>query len=148
VVSLSEEQTRSIGSRLGELLKPGLLVGLRGDLGAGKTRFVQGLARGLAIPDEEVSSPTFVLCHVYRGRLTLLHVDVYRLRTIDEFRDLAVDEALDSGAAVVVEWSDRVEPALPEDRIDVQLDDVGVDRRRLRIAGLGPVSREVVARWK
>jgi len=145
--STSEDDTLRIGRRLGELIEGGILIGLDGELGSGKTCLVRGLALGLKIPPDEVSSPTFVICHVYQGRLTLLHVDVYRLRQVEEYEELGVAESLDRGAAVVVEWSERVAIALPPDRIQVRIDDSGEFNRKLTIEARGARSQRVLEKW-
>jgi tRNA threonylcarbamoyladenosine biosynthesis protein TsaE len=102
----SPNETEAAGEELGRRLRPGDLVLLKGELGAGKTTFVRGIARGCgsAAP---VASPTFQLVRIYPGRLQLAHVDLYRLEEGDELRDLGLDELLDMGA-VVVEWGDRL----------------------------------------
>jgi tRNA threonylcarbamoyladenosine biosynthesis protein TsaE len=102
----SPEETEAAGEELGRRLRQGDLVLLRGELGAGKTTFVRGIARGCgsAAP---VASPTFQLVRIYPGRLQLAHVDLYRLEKGDDLRDLGLDELLDAGAAVV-EWGDRL----------------------------------------
>ena len=146
-ISESERETRIFASRLGDILEGGILIGLDGELGSGKTCFVQGLAHGLGIPPEDVSSPTFVICHVYQGEMTLLHVDAYRLRQIDEFEELAIPESLESGAVVIVEWSERVTAALPADRLQVQIDELSPKRRRITISAGGEFSRKVLAKW-
>ena len=119
--SRSPEQTRRLGIRLGSLLRPGDLVCLSGDLGAGKTTLVQGLAQGWGSLDA-VSSPTFVLCNDYRrpdGRI-LYHLDAYRLANACEAEDLDLDLMLENGA-LVVEWAERIQPALPRERLWLKL---------------------------
>jgi len=123
----SAEETEAEGERLGRTLRPGDLLLLVGPLGAGKTTFVRGLARGAGSADA-VASPTFVLVRNYRGRLPLAHVDLYRLDRAPELRDLGLDELLDEGA-VVVEWGDRLEA--PGAKV-VTIEPLGGDRRRLR----------------
>ncbi len=142
----SEDETKAIGRRLGELLSPGALVALDGDLGSGKTRFVQGIAQGLGISPDEVSSPTFVLCHVYHGRLTLLHVDAYRLKSPNEIADLGISEALEEGSIVVIEWAGRISAALPADIIHVQIDEINPSKRRIVIEAHGPNSQQILTR--
>jgi tRNA threonylcarbamoyladenosine biosynthesis protein TsaE len=105
LVTHSEEETSAAGERLAPRLRPGDVVLLHGDLGAGKTAFVRGLARGLGAPPDEVSSPTFTLVQEYRGRLTLYHVDLYRLQP-HELEDLGLDELTEAGV-VAVEWAER-----------------------------------------
>jgi tRNA threonylcarbamoyladenosine biosynthesis protein TsaE len=106
LVTRSEEATSAAGERLASRLRPGDVVLLHGDLGAGKTAFVRGLARGLGAPPDEVSSPTFTLVQEYRGRLTLYHVDLYRLQP-HEAGDLGLDELSDGSSVVAVEWAER-----------------------------------------
>lgn len=145
--TFSEEETRAVGRRIGERLEAGMLVGVSGELGSGKTRLVQGMAAGLGIPIAEVTSPTFVLCHAYQGRLPLLHLDAYRLKSSQEFEELGVFEALENGAAAVVEWSDRVDAALPADRLQVFLVELGEQHRRIALEARGPISQILLAKW-
>jgi tRNA threonylcarbamoyladenosine biosynthesis protein TsaE len=120
-ISRSAEQTRRIGMRLGALLQTGDLICLVGDLGAGKTTFVQGLAAGWGSPDM-TSSPTFVIVNVYRrpegGRM--FHMDAYRLASSDEAEDLDIDAMLENGP-LVVEWADRIQPVFPEGYLWISL---------------------------
>ena len=120
-------ETEAAGEELGRRLRAGDLVLLKGELGAGKTTFVRGMARGSgsAAP---VASPTFQLVRIYPGRLQLAHVDLYRLEKGDELRDLGLDELLDAGA-VVVEWGERIDS--PTAAL-VSIEHLGDDRRRIR----------------
>ena len=121
IISRSTEQTQRIGMRLGALLQMGDLVGLVGDLGAGKTTLVQGLAAGWGSLDP-VSSPTFVLVNIYRRSddVRLHHVDAYRLSGPDEAIDLDLDEMMACGP-MVIEWADRITAALQKDRFLVNM---------------------------
>jgi tRNA threonylcarbamoyladenosine biosynthesis protein TsaE len=135
--SRSPEETRRLAVSLSPLLRPGDVLALGGDLGAGKTTFVQGLAAGLGIV-EHVTSPTFVLMKEYAGgRYPLLHMDVYRLDRMQEVVDLGYDEFLDPSHIVVVEWGDMVEPLLPKEHMAIQLR-----------YGAGESTREIVLRPK
>lgn len=119
--SSSPAETRAIGQRLGRALRPGDVVVLEGDLGAGKTTFTQGLAIGMGI-DEAITSPTFVLAREVPAGTTgvaLTHVDAYRLTSLEEWDDLDIDLA---NTAVVIEWGARVQRALPSDRIAVRFE--------------------------
>jgi tRNA threonylcarbamoyladenosine biosynthesis protein TsaE len=127
VETASAEETEVEGERLGRTLRRGDLLLLVGPLGAGKTTFVRGLARGVGSADA-VASPTFVLVRNYRGRVPLAHVDLYRLERAPELRDLGLDELLDEGA-VVVEWGDRLDA--PGAKV-ITIEPSGADRRRLR----------------
>lgn len=119
--SRSPDQTRRVGMRLGALLQPGDLVCLSGDLGAGKTTLVQGIAQGWGSLDA-VSSPTFVLCNLYRrpDGIALNHLDAYRLQSAFEAEDLDLDQMLENGA-LIVEWPERIRSALPKDCLWVEL---------------------------
>jgi len=110
--AVEEATTKAIGAALAGVLRPGDVVGLTGDLGAGKTRLVQGAAAALDVEDPVVS-PTFMLVRSYEGRLSLQHVDAYRLSGAAELEDLGIEEVLPPGAVAFVEWADRVVEALP-----------------------------------
>ncbi len=128
-------QTRELGRRLAGLLVGGEVIELCGPLGAGKTQFAKGLARGLGVSaDEPVVSPTFVLMRQYQGRLLLCHVDAYRLGGLDELADLGLEELLAGGDAVVaIEWADRFARFLDARYFCVELEHGGDRRRRVRI---------------
>jgi tRNA threonylcarbamoyladenosine biosynthesis protein TsaE len=121
--------TRAIGEALAALLQPGDVVLLVGGLGSGKTTFVQGLARGLGVKGD-VTSPTFTLCHAHAGRLDLVHVDLWRLDRQSEILDLGLDEELDDGAVVVVEWGEAAEPLLGDRALVVQFASGGGEQER------------------
>ena len=114
------EQTRSIAGRIAGLVRPGDLILLSGDLGAGKTAFVQGFGRALGVEDP-ITSPTFTLAQRYEGTMVVNHLDVYRLGHIDEVLDLALPELLDERSVTVIEWGDAIAGALPADYLEVQL---------------------------
>lgn len=126
----SAEETRRLAVSLSPVLVPGDMVVLAGDLGAGKTTFVQGLAVGLGIT-EQVTSPTFILMKEYLGgRYPLMHLDIYRLGMIQEVMDLGYDEFLDPSYVVVIEWGDIIEPLLPKDHLQVELANLEADESR------------------
>ena len=127
----SEDQTVAAARRLAERLPPGALVLLTGDLGAGKTAFVRGLAAGLGIDPDDVSSPTFTLIQEYAGARVLRHVDLYRLQGA-EADDLGLDELNEDGAVVAIEWAERLS-APPGAAIRVTIVDLGGDVREIRI---------------
>lgn len=131
------EDTRAIGRALAELLQAGDAVALTGELGAGKTTLVQGVARGLGF-EGTVVSPTFTLVREYRARLLVHHVDVYRLERVQDVLDLGFEEMADEEGVLLVEWGDAVEGLLPADHLAVELTVPGPDeRRRLSVTGVG-----------
>jgi len=132
LITRSEEETSAAGERLASSLRAGDVVLLFGELGAGKTAFVRGLARGLGAPPGEVSSPTFTLIQQYTGGpVTLYHVDLYRLEPV-EVEDLGLDELITQSGIVAIEWADRW-PARPDDVFEVRLEQEGHDSRRITI---------------
>jgi len=129
VVTNSPDETEAEGEELGRGLRAGDLILLTGPLGAGKTTFVRGLARG-AGSEAQVASPTFQLVRIYPGRVQLAHVDLYRVKAAGELADLGLDELIDEGA-VVVEWGDRIEATKTGRQITFET--LGGDRRRIRM---------------
>lgn len=128
----SEAETTAAGRQLAEALSAGSVVLLYGDLGAGKTAFVRGLAEGLGANPDDVSSPTFTLIQEYRGgRVPLLHVDLYRLSDPREIDDLGLEE-LGSGAVLAIEWSEHL-PTVPDDALSVRIENVGETERRITL---------------
>lgn len=130
--SSSERQTREIAAALASTLQPGAVLLLSGDLGAGKTAFVKGLAEGLGISSDEVTSPTFTLVHEYRGgRLPLIHVDLYRLDRVD-LDEIGLDQDLADRGVIAVEWAERMSRSLAGE-VTVTISDRGDDRREIAI---------------
>ena len=120
-VTNSEEETEALGARLAAVLTPGTVVAFTGDLGAGKTAFTRGLARGLGVTDR-VTSPTFTIVHGYEGgRLPLFHFDMYRLASSEELFDIGWEDYLQRGGVCAVEWSENVSDALEEDALSVEI---------------------------
>jgi tRNA threonylcarbamoyladenosine biosynthesis protein TsaE len=132
------EATDELGRRLGAVLFPGSIVALDGPLGAGKTQLVRAIAAGLGVdPPHAVASPTFALIHEYDARLPIFHFDAYRLRGTEEFLDLGVHEYFDSDGICLVEWAERVAPALPPERLAIELAILGPRERRAMLRPLG-----------
>ena len=127
----SELETFALGEKVAGALEPGTFVLLHGDLGAGKTAFVRGMASGLGANPDDVSSPTFVLIQHYKGRVPLVHVDLYRLDTGAAVDDLGLEE-LASGAVVAIEWAERL-PRPIDGSMTVRIEDLGGDARRITI---------------
>jgi tRNA threonylcarbamoyladenosine biosynthesis protein TsaE len=134
----SVDDTRALAAEVAPLLRAGDLLVLAGDLGSGKTAFVQGLARGLGVT-EAVTSPAFVLVRTYPGRLPLVHVDVYRLDHLQEVVDLGLPELVDEEGVAAIEWGDVVLPTLPADFLEVRLDQGdNDDDRTIAFEAVGP----------
>ena len=133
--SRSAEETRRIGEVLAERLKSGDVVATIGELGAGKTCFLQGLVRGLGVT-ETATSPTFVMMNQYRGRLPVYHLDAYRTESLTELLDLGLEEFLYGDGVTVVEWADKLLPLLPPHAIVVTISGLGDEPREIVIEGL------------
>ena len=139
----SEDETREMGRKIGAACEPGMVFSLSGDLGAGKTRFVKGVAAGLGVTDEHaVTSPTFVLMNLYRGRLPIAHFDLYRLDSVDlpslGFHDLR-DEAV-----TLIEWGEKAEAPLLGDHMRVDFKVTGENSRRLMFQAFGTRSESLL----
>lgn len=139
----SAAATGRVGAELGRLLQAGDVLGLDGPLGAGKTCIVGGIARGLGVKGA-VTSPTFTLVNQYAGRLTLYHVDLYRLMSSQEVDELGLWESAEAGGVMAVEWLSRFPDALPPDRLQLELRPQPAPRRGriLTVTALGPRSRQ------
>jgi tRNA threonylcarbamoyladenosine biosynthesis protein TsaE len=137
VLSMNPDQTRRIGKALGEALRAGDVICLEGDLGAGKTTLVQGLAQGWGSVDS-VSSPTFILVNLYRraGGMRLFHLDAYRLESVPEAEELDLDSMLAEGA-LIVEWPERLGRLIPGERMWIHLEHAGIESRRLKFEARG-----------
>lgn len=135
----SVDATRDLASALSELARPGDLLLLAGDLGAGKTAFAQGFGRGLGV-EEPITSPTFTLAREYQGsRLRFHHLDVYRFEAMEEVFDVGLPELLDDDAVVLVEWGDAIAPAVPADYLEIRITlGDGDDDRQLDLTPVGP----------
>jgi tRNA threonylcarbamoyladenosine biosynthesis protein TsaE len=150
----SVEATRSIGEAVAGLARPGDILVLAGDLGAGKTAFAQGVGRGLGVA-QAITSPTFTIASTYQGRMRLHHLDVYRMESLREVEDIGIAELVDDGAVTLVEWGDVVSPLLPSDYLEVHLTfGEGDDERDLALRPVGPSwgrrvepLRQAVAAW-
>lgn len=149
LLSESPEETELLGEALGRLLEAGQAVALAGELGAGKTCLVRGLARGLGVdPSVYVSSPTFTLLNQHQGRLTLHHLDLYRLGDPDELVEVGFDDCLRGDGVTVIEWMDRFPSEAPPERIEVTLAFAEAeDARRLEVRASGEGHLRVARRW-
>ena len=135
-ISNSPSQTEVFAARLAEHLIPGTVIAYRGDLGAGKTAFTRGLAKGLGIT-ESVTSPTYTIVNEYlSGKMPLFHFDMYRLRSSDDLFDIGWEDYLERGGICAVEWSENVPEAM-EDALVITIEKTGEDSRRITVEGSG-----------
>ena len=147
--SESADETTVLGRALGVSLVSGAVIALVGPLGAGKTRFVKGVALGNGPGDQDdATSPTFTLVNEYVGRLRLCHVDTYRLEGSNDFMALGIDEMISTGSAVVVEWADRVRSVLPDDVLWIEITPLAENSRRFDASAMGETSLGVLKAWR
>lgn len=143
-MSQSSLHTERIGERLARLARPGDVLALWGELGAGKTVLAKGVAAGLGLDAGDVSSPTFIILHEhYGGRMPLFHLDLYRLEGQD-LGSTGWEETLDAGGITVIEWPERAGAALPLDRLDVRLEHIADTKRRVLLEATGPRSKQLL----
>jgi tRNA threonylcarbamoyladenosine biosynthesis protein TsaE len=148
LTSASEEDTVELGRRLGECLEPGHVVGLVGDLGAGKTCLARGVAAGLGVPaGVYVSSPTFTLVNEYPGRMPLYHIDLYRLSDPGELAEIGVEEYYRGEGACLVEWFDRFPGETPPEHLEVRLLVTGELTRRIEMTARGEGHARLARSW-
>jgi len=129
----SSLETEDLGERLGQACRGGEIIALVGPLGAGKTCLVRGLARGLGVSDQCTASPTFTLIHEYRGRVPVVHIDLYRLDAEEAANRLGLEEYLESPAVTVIEWADKIPTLLPRDHLRIELEHRGDERRQITL---------------
>ncbi len=144
VITAGPEQTWRIGEIVGALLGPGDTVCLYGDLGAGKTNFTYGIALGLEVKEQYITSPTFTFVNEYEGRVPFYHIDLYRLKDTDELEGIGFDEYIDSDGVTVIEWAERAEEQLPEERLSVYLNYVNENSREIGFLAEGDRYRKLL----
>lgn len=134
----SIQETRDLGQKIGTLINQPLVLALIGDLGSGKTAFVQGLAKGLEVPDGYyITSPTFTLINEYPGRHPLVHADLYRLENISDLEDIGLDEILHGQAVIAIEWAEKLSDGLPAEHLLVTIKIIDDDCRKLDLIATG-----------
>ncbi len=148
VVASSPEQTWKIGELLGRKLSAGDTVCLYGDLGAGKTSFSYGIALGLEVKEQYITSPTFTFINEYEGRIPFYHIDLYRLKGAEELEGIGFDEYIGSDGVTVIEWAERAEDELPDECLSVYLTYVNESSREIGFLGEGERYRRLVDEMK
>jgi tRNA threonylcarbamoyladenosine biosynthesis protein TsaE len=148
ITTRSPDETRRLAARLGRLARPGDVIALVGELGAGKTTFVTGLAEGLAVPREtRVQSPTFTLVNEYQGRLPLYHIDLYRIAEAGELDELGLHEYLGGAGLCAVEWFDRFPEVAPAGYLEVGFEFEGERGRHLTVTPHGAAAEDRAREW-
>jgi tRNA threonylcarbamoyladenosine biosynthesis protein TsaE len=133
-LSHSAVETYEIGMKFGSTLSTNQVVCFFGDLGAGKTTFIKGLAVGVLGDHQEINSPTFTYLNIYQGNKTLYHFDLYRLHDADEFLSMGFDEVFDAGGISCLEWAEKIATLIPEDALCVQISHLTGDERKIEIS--------------
>ena len=142
--SQSESDTARLGQAIGDALIPGLVLGLNGTLGSGKTRLTQAIGLSLGIPAGEIVSPTFTICVPHEGRLPFLHLDAYRIGEPEEVDELGLDELAEDGVVLIIEWADRIANLLPPMDLEISITPTGADSRRFRFRSNSDQGQQVI----
>ena len=138
ITTHTSDETQKLGKTIGKWIEHPLVIGLSGDLGSGKTAFVQGLAEGLEVPDEYyITSPTFTLINEYPGRFPLFHIDLYRLDGISDLEDIGLDELLYGQAVIAIEWAEKISDDLPAEHLTMTFKITDDDYRRISLIAYG-----------
>ncbi|MCR9293001.1 MAG: tRNA (adenosine(37)-N6)-threonylcarbamoyltransferase complex ATPase subunit type 1 TsaE [bacterium] len=141
----SLEATQRLATALGHSMRVPLTVAFEGDLGAGKTQFIRFLAASLGVPNEEVTSPTYVLLQRYQGQMVIYHFDFYRLESESQVWDLGIDELFEQPVAILIEWADKFPQCLPEDFLRISMRQLSDGQRMAEVSANGAVSGEVLS---
>jgi len=138
ITTRTSNETKKLGEKIGKWIEHPLIIGLSGDLGSGKTVFVQGLAEGLEVPGQfYITSPTFTLINEYPGRFPLFHIDLYRLDGISDLEDIGLDELLYDQAVIAIEWVEKMSPDLPAVHLAMTFEITDDDDRRISLIAYG-----------
>jgi tRNA threonylcarbamoyladenosine biosynthesis protein TsaE len=148
IVSSSQQHTDRLGQAIGRTLRGGETIALYGPLGAGKTALVRGIAQGLDAESTTVTSPTFVMIHEYQGRLPLAHVDLYRVRSPRDLDSTGLADYFSGLTVTAIEWADKGIPALPSDRLEIELSHRAARSRVIRLRATGPMSAGLLTHAK
>ena len=139
LTTVSPEETKNLGKKTGAAIESGIVIALSGDLGAGKTLFVQGLASGLDVPaDHYVTSPSYTLINEYPGRFRLFHIDLYRINSENDFEDIGIHEILSGREVAAVEWAERLKEAIPAKHLSIHFKIIDDQKRKIKITAYGP----------
>lgn len=138
ITTRTPDETQKLGKTIGQWIEHPLTIGLSGDLGSGKTAFVQGLAEGLEVPGEYyITSPTFTLINEYPGRFPLFHIDLYRLDDISDLEDIGLDELLHDQAVIAIEWAEKMSDDLPAEHLTMVFEITADEYRKINLIAYG-----------
>jgi tRNA threonylcarbamoyladenosine biosynthesis protein TsaE len=138
ITTLTPDETQKLGKTIGKWIEHPLVIGLTGDLGSGKTAFVQGLAEGLEVPgDYYITSPTFTLINEYPGRFPLFHIDLYRLNGFSDLEDIGLDELMYDQAVIAIEWVEKISDDLPAEHLNMTFEIIDGEYRRISLIAYG-----------
>ncbi len=146
VITRFPEETQALAERFSVQLKGNEVIALTGEMGAGKTQFVHGLARGLQVPEGSVASPSFVLIREYRGRLAIHHSDLFRLEGLPETVNVGLEEFYDDGGVTVIEWANKIPGILPEQFLEIRFEVIDPETRKLLLVPHGKRYEDL--RWR
>lgn len=148
-ISQSPHETIGCGKLLGSIVQPGSIIGLVGELGAGKTCFIKGLASALTgVAEDDVTSPTFTLLQEFPAAIPLYHFDLYRIAALDDLRDLGFEECVYGAGVTVIEWADRAEAALPPECLTIHISVIDENRRAFIFKARGEKHTEIIKKLK
>ena len=138
IITHSPQETNTLGARIGRIVAPGTIIALSGDLGSGKTVFVQGLAQGLDVPDHYyITSPSYTLINEYPGRHLFFHIDLYRIDNLSDLEEIGLYEIMDGDGVVAIEWADKLGDEIPLNHLAIYFDILDQDSRRIQLTACG-----------
>ena len=143
-VSHNEQETSQLGAAIGVALTPGTVLALNGTLGAGKTRLTQAIGASLGVAEGNIVSPTFTICVPHEGRLPFLHLDAYRIDQPEEVDELGLDELVEDGCLLIVEWANRIEAYLPPIDLEISIEPIDANTRQFKLRPLTPIGDELL----
>lgn len=139
-VTKSLEESIALGKKIGSKLRPGDIVGFYGELGSGKTTMIKGVAMGLGVKEQDiVKSPSFIMINEYKGRYPIYHIDLYRVRNIEEVLSIGFEDYLYGDGVCLIEWAEKAEGQLPENIIKIEFESVSLTERKINITGLSKI---------